>query len=99
MTLPTNALVTGVSGVVITYEPGIIRLMADLPQDDLRSGDTILTYTYRGEGFSAVWFNGRFYHDYSMTSPLRSGRMEAAASGPTVRVRMLTSEKKSGGQK
>ena len=66
-TLSTNAVVTGVSGVVITYKPGIIRLNSDLPQDDLRRGDTILTYTYRGEGFSAVWFKGRFYHDYDIT--------------------------------
>jgi hypothetical protein len=66
-TLPTNAGVKGVSGVVITYRPGLIRLNTDLPEDNLHRGQTILTYTYRGEGFSAVWFNGRFYHDYDIT--------------------------------
>jgi len=66
-TLATNAVVTGISGVVITYKPGLIRLNTDLPEDNLHRGETILTYTYRGEGFSAVWFNGRFYHDYDIT--------------------------------
>ena len=66
-TLPTNAVVKGVSGVVITYKPGLIRLNTDLREDDLHSGDTILTYTYRGEGISAAWFNGRFYRDYDIT--------------------------------
>jgi hypothetical protein len=66
-TIPTDAVVTGVSGVVITSKPGVIRLNEDLPQDDLRRGDTILTYTYRGEGFSAVWFKGRFYRGYDIT--------------------------------
>jgi hypothetical protein len=66
-TLPQKTVVTGVSGVVITYKPGVIRLNRDLPQDHLRRGNTILTYTYRGEGFSAVWFKGRFYREYDIT--------------------------------
>jgi hypothetical protein len=65
--LPAKAVVTGVSGVVITYKPGVIRLNRDLPQEDLRRGDTILTYTYQGEGFSVVWFHGRFYRWYDIT--------------------------------
>jgi hypothetical protein len=59
--------VTGISGVVITYKPGVIRLNDDLPQDHLRRGDMILTYTYRGEGFSAAWFKGRFYREFDIT--------------------------------
>ncbi|HVJ04189.1 MAG TPA: hypothetical protein VM578_00805 [Candidatus Saccharimonadales bacterium] len=66
-TLPAKAVATGLSGVVITYKPGVVRLNRDLPQDDLQRGDTILTYTYRGEGFSAVWFKGRFYREYDIT--------------------------------
>lgn len=66
-TLPAKAVVTGVWGVVITYKPGVIQLTEDLPQDDLRRGDTILTYTYRGEGFPAAWFKGRFYREYDVT--------------------------------
>ncbi len=66
-TLLAKSVVTGISGVVITYKPGVIRLNRDMPQDLLRRGDMILTYTYRGEGFSAVWFKGRFYREYDIT--------------------------------
>jgi len=65
--LAPKSVVTGISGVVITYRPGVIVLTKALPDDDLRSGDRILTYTYRGEGVSAAWFKGRFYHDYDIS--------------------------------
>ena len=54
--------VTGLRGGVITFRPGAIRMERDLPELDLRRGDTLLTYAYQGEGFSAVWFKGK-YHD------------------------------------
>jgi hypothetical protein len=39
----------------------------DLPAEGLRSGDTLLTYAYRGEGFSAVWFKGKYYSDFDIS--------------------------------
>ncbi len=59
--------VTGETGVAITYEPGVVRMDRDLPEERLKRGDTILTYTYRGEGVSAVWFNGRFYREFDLS--------------------------------
>jgi hypothetical protein len=59
--------VIGVTGLVITFRPGIIRMERDLPQDGLKRGDTILTYAYRGEGVSAVWFKGRYYPEFDVT--------------------------------
>jgi hypothetical protein len=58
---------TGVTGVVITFQPGLIRMDRDLPEQDLRRGDTILTYAYRGEGFSAVWFKGRYVSEFDIS--------------------------------
>jgi hypothetical protein len=55
------------SGLVITYKPGVIQLKHDLVQYGLTRGDTILTYTYRGEGFSAVWFKGRYYREFDIS--------------------------------
>ena len=55
--------VGAITGVVITYKPGVIRMDHDLPQEGLKRGDIILTYVYRGEGSEAAWFNGA-YHDY-----------------------------------
>jgi hypothetical protein len=59
--------VTGVTGVVITFRPGVIRVDRDLPDAKLKRGDTILTYTYRGEGFSAVWFKGGYYSEFDIS--------------------------------
>jgi hypothetical protein len=59
--------VTGLTGVVITFNPGVIRLDRDLPGQDLRQGDSLLTYASRGEGFSAVWFKGRYHPDFDIS--------------------------------
>jgi hypothetical protein len=61
--LSVGDVVTGVTGVVITFKPGNIRMDRELAEK-LKRGDTILTYTYRGEGVSAVWFNGRYYSEF-----------------------------------
>lgn len=66
-TLPSGEKVEGVNGVVITFTPGTIHLDRDLPEQGLHRGDVVLTYAYRGEGFSAVWFNGRFYPDFDIS--------------------------------
>jgi hypothetical protein len=58
---------TGIAGVVITFRPGVIRMDRDLPDQDLRRGDFILTYAHRGEGFSAVWFKGKYRPDFDLT--------------------------------
>jgi hypothetical protein len=39
----------------------------DLPDQNLRRGDTILTYADRGEGFSAVWFKGRYHSQFDVS--------------------------------
>src|ERR1051326_3760191 len=51
------------TGVVVTSRPGTIRLDRDLPESNLKRGDIILTYAYRGEGFSEAWFHGNYYSD------------------------------------
>jgi hypothetical protein len=59
--------VTGITGVVATFKPGLIRMDRDLPELDLRRGDTVFTYAYRGEGFSAVWFKGRYHASFDIS--------------------------------
>ena len=59
--------VTAITGIVITFRPGTIRMDRDLPQQGLRSGDTVLVYTNLGEGFAKVWFKGRFYSEFDIT--------------------------------
>lgn len=52
--------VFALTGVVITFKPGVIRMDRDFPERGLQRGDTILTYAYRGEGDSAVWLKGQY---------------------------------------
>src|SRR5262249_9009782 len=60
--------VVGVTGLVVTFRPGRIRLDRDYPSEPaLKRGDVLLTYTYRGEGFSAVWFGGTFYSEFDIS--------------------------------
>jgi hypothetical protein len=59
--------VVGVTGVVITFKPGVIRMDRDLPEQNLKRGDTILSYTYVGEGFSSVWFKGNYHSEFDLT--------------------------------
>jgi hypothetical protein len=39
----------------------------DLPERDLRRGDTLLTYADRGEGFSAVWLKGEYHSEFDIS--------------------------------
>ena len=58
---------TGITGAVVTLKPGLVRMDRDLPYQGLRRGDTLLTYAYRGEGYSAVWFKGEYYPYFDLT--------------------------------
>jgi hypothetical protein len=59
--------VLALTGGVETIRPGVIRLDRDPEGSNLKRGDLILTYAYRGEGFSAVWFKGRYYSDFDIS--------------------------------
>jgi hypothetical protein len=56
----TGDKVVARTGVVITFKPGVIRMDRDLSDQNLKRGEIILTYTYRGEGYSAVWVHGKY---------------------------------------
>jgi len=56
-----------ITGVVITFAPGIIRMDRDLPEQGLKRGETILTYAFRGEGFSAVWIHGKYDPEFDIS--------------------------------
>lgn len=59
--------VVGITGVVITFKPGVIRMDRDLPQAGLKRGDTILTYANRGEGFSAAFVKGKYDPEFDIS--------------------------------
>ena len=39
----------------------------DLPEQNLKRGEIVLTYAYRGEGYSAVWFQGKYYPEFDIS--------------------------------
>ena len=39
----------------------------ELPQHNLRRGDTILTYGPMNEGFCDAWFKGRYYPEFDVS--------------------------------
>jgi hypothetical protein len=59
--------VLALTGGVETIRPGVVRMDRDLEGSNLKRGDLILTYADRGEGFSAVWFKGRYYSDFDIS--------------------------------
>jgi hypothetical protein len=66
-TLAVGQKVKGMTGVVITFRPGVIVIDRAMPAAKLKAGDKVLTYTYLGEGSSRVWFNGWFYPEFDIT--------------------------------
>src|SRR5690349_21613137 len=48
--LAVGEKVNAITGVVITYRPGVIRLDEDAPDASLKRGDLIMTYSYHDAG-------------------------------------------------
>lgn len=55
--------VLGMTGVVITRQPGILEALKNTKLDkySLKRGDRIYLLTYLGEGFNKIWFKGRIF--------------------------------------
>jgi len=66
-TLQKGQVVTGLTGVHITYEPDRVRVFQPIPELQLQPGDTILRYMYRGEGFADIWIKGQMRKQYDCT--------------------------------
>jgi len=61
--LKAGEKVVGMTGVVITTQPGIVRVLkkTTLANVSLKSGDQLFLLTNLGEGFSKIWFKGRIF--------------------------------------
>lgn len=55
--------VLGMTGVVITTQPGVLRVLKNtkLQNTSLKRGDELLLLTNLGEGFSKIWYKGRIF--------------------------------------
>jgi hypothetical protein len=59
-----DEVVTGFTGVHITYEPDRIQVLKPIPELRLQPGDIILRYMYHGEGFADIWVKGEWRKEY-----------------------------------
>ena len=53
--------VTLLSGLCDVSRPDIVTVTSPIPKFQLYPGDSLLRYTYRGEGFADFWVKGRWY--------------------------------------
>lgn len=57
--------VRGLTGVVITSEPGEAKALKDITFEgygvEVKKGEKVLLLTYQGEGYYRVWFKGKFF--------------------------------------
>jgi len=63
-TLNKGELVTGLTGVHVTYEPDRIQVLKPIPELHLQAGDIFLRYMLGGEGYADIWVNGEWKKDY-----------------------------------
>jgi hypothetical protein len=66
-TLKKGDIVTGLTGVHITYEPDRIKVFKSIPELGVQPGEIILRYMYHGEGFADIWVKGHWEKNYDCT--------------------------------
>jgi hypothetical protein len=62
--LKKGDVVTGLTGVHITYEPDRIQVSKPIPELGVQPGDIILRYMYHGEGYADIWLKGQWRKEY-----------------------------------
>jgi hypothetical protein len=106
--LKKGEVVTGLTGVHITYKPDRVQILESIPELRLQSGDVILRFMYHGEGFSDLWIKGRWLREYDssfITEKAGSGCMRGCSAKVVVEgrkdwwVRLRTAEGKIGWSK
>lgn len=63
-TVKSGQVVTGLTGVHITFTPDRVQVLQPLPELGVQPGDTILRYMYHGEGFADIWAKGKWWKEY-----------------------------------
>jgi hypothetical protein len=62
--VPKGRVVTGETGVHVTWEPDRVNVLKPIPELLLKPGDILLRYMYRGEGFADIWASGQWKKEY-----------------------------------
>lgn len=59
--LDAGTLVTMLSGLCEVNKPDLVTITSPIPELQLNPGDSLLRYTYYGEGNADFWAKGRWY--------------------------------------
>ena len=62
-TLKAGTPLVLLSGVSEVSKPDLVAVTSPVPELQLNPGDSLLRYTWRGEGNADFWAKGRFYRD------------------------------------
>jgi hypothetical protein len=65
--LKNGQIVTGLTGVHITYEPDRVLILQPITELQLQPGDIVFRYMYHGEGFADIWVKGQWKKEYDCT--------------------------------
>jgi len=65
--LQAGEVVTGLTGVHITYLPDRVEVLSAIPDLAVQPRDVILRYMYHGEGFADIWAKGKWHREYDCT--------------------------------
>ena len=63
-TIKKGQVVTGLTGVHVTFEPGRAEVLQPIPELGVQPGDVILLFMNHGEGFMDIWAKGRWWKEY-----------------------------------
>ena len=78
--------VTALTGVVITIKPGLvlfresINLVSDSGTLHIKAGEALFLLTYRGEGSTKAWFQGKIYDNVEGADAFYDSRCESDPS-------------------
>jgi hypothetical protein len=62
--VPKGQVVSGETGVHVTWEPDHVQILKPIADLGLQPGDVLFRYMYRGEGFADIWAKGQFKKEY-----------------------------------
>jgi len=68
LTIEKKETIQALTGVVITSQPGIVKVLKSITLDDqhpiaLKPGDVFYILHYQGEGFDLFWYKGALHSD------------------------------------
>jgi hypothetical protein len=79
--LPRGSVVSGLGKLHVIYQPDVVTITAAVAKLGIDVGDTILRYTYEGEGFADFWIKGGWYQELDGSFITEAGDLGGCSKG------------------